>query len=103
MCGNASSQRYESEPDSGTTMTTVHYDASMSDDERRRLLFAGDFFVYLPTKPALELVDFARGMVREAFGARDPEVAQFSMPVVEFAQLLGDFKPRFIHHPECKR
>jgi hypothetical protein len=84
-------------------MTTVHYDASMSDDERRRRLFAGDIFVYSPTKVALELVAFARSMVKEAFGSADPEVAQYSMAVAQYAQLLGEFKPRFIHHPECKR
>ncbi len=42
-------------------------------------------------------------MLVEAFGQLDPEFAQFSMPVEEFAKLLGELKPRFIHHPECKR
>jgi hypothetical protein len=84
-------------------MTTVHFDADLSDDHRRRLLFAGDIFVYRPTAPAMELVEFARRLVTDAFGKRDPEVAQFSMPVVDFAELLAELKPRFIHHPECKR
>jgi hypothetical protein len=84
-------------------MTNVHYDPAFSDDERRGLLYAGDIFVYSPSAASRELVAFARGMVEELFGGKDPQVAQYHMPVDEYARLLGEFKPRFIHHPECKR
>ena len=84
-------------------MTNVHLDSTDSDDERRRRLYEGDIYLYSPSKPALELVAFAREMIAETFGARDPELAQFEMAVTEYAALLAELKPKFIHHPTCKR
>jgi hypothetical protein len=84
-------------------MTTVHYDQKCSDDQRRELIYSGDVFVYSPSKHALAMVDLARDMLAKAFGSRDPQTAQFDMAVEQFAALLADLKPRFIHHPQCKR
>jgi hypothetical protein len=84
-------------------MTNVHYDAALTDDARRALIYSGDLFVYSPTDPSRELVDFAKTLLDELFEGKDPEAAQHDMPVDEYARLLGEFKPRFIHHPECKR
>jgi hypothetical protein len=84
-------------------MTVVNYDARLSDDERRRRLYSGDLFVYSPVPETLELVELARRMLVDAFAPHDPEFAQFSMPVESFAKVLGELKPKFIHHPECKR
>ncbi len=81
----------------------VHFDAPLQDDERRRRLYDGDLFVYSPRRTSLALVDFTRGLLREAFGTLDPETAQHEMPVKDFAELLGVVKPKFIHHPESKR
>jgi len=81
----------------------IHVDPTSSDDERRRRIFDGELFVYSPRKAALAFVEFTRGLLGEAFGARDPETAQLEMPVEEFAALLGRVKPQFIHHPESKR
>jgi hypothetical protein len=84
-------------------MTAIHYDSACSDDERRRLIYSGDLFLYSPTSQSLELVSFAEDLLAQAFGARDPQLAQYDMPVEEFAGLLASLKPLFIHHPECKR
>ncbi|MGH8277292.1 MAG: hypothetical protein ACRETH_11415, partial [Steroidobacteraceae bacterium] len=84
-------------------MTVVHLDAHFPDDERRRRLYEGQLFVYSPIPESLQLVDFARRMLAEAFAPHDPELAQFALPVDAYARLLGELKPRFIHHPECKR
>jgi hypothetical protein len=84
-------------------VTSVSIDARVSDAERRRRIFDGELFLYSPTEPSLELVEFARSFIAEAFDGRDPELAQFEMPVEAFAALLAELKPRFIHHPECKR
>lgn len=84
-------------------MSNIHFDSCATDEERRRRIYEGDIFVYSPLPASLELVGFARGMLAEAFGSRDPELAQHEMPVEDFAGLLGDLKPRFIHHPESKR
>lgn len=81
---------------------TVYYDAQMTDNERRTALFDGQLFVYSPTKSSLAFVEFARTVIKEAFGSHDPEKAQFDMPVEQYAEILLKLKPDFIHHPESK-
>ncbi len=84
-------------------MANIHHDATVSDGQRRELIYRGDLFTYSPSAASLELVALAREMLSLAFAPRDPEMAQWDMDVEEFARLLGDLKPRFIHHPACKR
>lgn len=84
-------------------MTTVHFHSQLSADARRELIYRGDIFVYPATPSSTELVEFARGLVEAAFAPRLPELAQFEMPVQDYAAVLAELKPRFIHHPECKR
>jgi hypothetical protein len=67
------------------------------------MLFQGNVFLYAATPSSTKLIEFARELIEEAFGGRDPETAQFDMPVEEFAALLAELKPRFIHHPTCKK
>ncbi|WP_045876388.1 hypothetical protein [Pseudofrankia sp. DC12] len=83
-------------------MSTVLVESTLSDDERRSRLFAGDIFVYAPKPSTLALVEFTREMIRDAFGGLDPEKAQYEMAVEDYAALLAQLKPRFIHHPRCK-
>ena len=83
-------------------MNTVYYDASVTDDERRRLLYDGQLFVYSPLKSTLSFIEFARKLIREAFEPHDPETAQHSMSVEQYADILVKLKPGFIHHPESK-
>jgi hypothetical protein len=80
----------------------VYFDAPLDDDARRQALFEGQLFVYSPVPGALALVEHARELIQEAFGPRDPLTAQHDMPVAEYAALLADLKPRFIHHPRSK-
>jgi hypothetical protein len=84
-------------------MTTVFSNSVVDDETRRGLLYQGQVFVYSASPASAELVGFARELIADAFGARDPATAQFDMPVEEFAALLADLKPRFIHHPQCKK
>jgi hypothetical protein len=42
-------------------------------------------------------------MIQEAFGSLDPQTAQQSMPVEQYAAVLGKLKPGFIHHPKSKQ
>ncbi len=84
-------------------MNSVFFDSAVSDDERRELLYSGQLFVYTASHGARKLVAFAREMIEDAFGGRDPELAQHDMPVEEYAALLTDLKPRFIHHPSSKQ
>ncbi len=83
-------------------MTTVFSNSVVDDDTRREQLYQGQVFVYSATPASAQLAAFARELITEAFGERDPETAQFDMPVEEFADLLARLKPRFIHHPRCK-
>jgi Phytanoyl-CoA dioxygenase (PhyH) len=86
---------------------SVLLDAKLSDDARRERLYAGQLFIYSPTPNSKALVEFGRELIDEAFrlpsGPLDPERAQYELPVEQFAALLGELKPRFIHHPESKR
>ncbi len=84
-------------------MTTVFFEPSFSDDVRRERLYNGDLIVLSPRPITLEYCEFARGLIKEAFGSRDPETAQHEMPVEQYAAILQKLKPTFIHHPESKR
>ncbi len=83
-------------------MNSVYFDAPMNDDERREALYHGQLLVYSPTPSSLAFVEFARAMLRGAFGQLDPEMAQYQMAVEDYAALLADLKPKFIHHPQSK-
>jgi hypothetical protein len=83
-------------------MNTVYSNSPMDDEARRQQLYNGQLFVYSATPASLALIEFARELISEAFGSLNPETAQHEMPVEEYAKLLGDLKPRFIHHPTSK-
>src|SRR5574340_76813 len=80
----------------------VYYDAHISDDLRRQMLFQGQLFVYSPRRSSLAFVEFARTLIREAFAPQDPEKAQYHLSVEAYAEVLGILKPQFIHHSESK-
>ena len=78
---------------------TVYYNSPASDDVRRQHLYDGQLFVFAPRRTILNFVDFARDMLEDAFSRLDPRIAQDSMGVKSYADLLGKLKPTFIHHP----
>jgi hypothetical protein len=82
---------------------TVYYDAAVSDDVRRQMLFDGQLFAYSPQPSSLAFVTHARKMIEEAFSPLDPELAQHEMSIERYAEILGKLKPAFIHDPESKR
>jgi hypothetical protein len=82
-------------------MTTVYFDRSIPDDLRRaKLNHDGHLFAYSPNAPSLALVDLARELLSDAFGGKDPRTAQYHYPVEQYARILSEVKPRFIHHPQ---
>lgn len=83
-------------------MAVVHLDSTLPDDVRRARLFAGDIFIYGPTERSRALIEHARSMIEAKFAGGDPETAQFDMGVEDFAALLGQLKPAFIHHQRSK-
>jgi hypothetical protein len=84
-------------------MNTVFFDSPLDDDARRKELYRGQLFAYSPTTASLELVEVARRLIREAFGSLEPTTAQYHMPVEQYAAILAELKPKFIHHPESKK
>ena len=84
-------------------MHSIFYDAAVSDEVRRGNLFQGQLYVYSPRPISIELCNLASDMAKEAFAPHQPREAQHHLPVDQFAKILSDLKPRFIHHPECKR
>lgn len=84
-------------------MHSIFYDAAAPDNVRREHLFHGQLYVYSPRSSAIELCNLAGDMARKAFAPYEPSEAQHHLPVDEFSKILADLKPRFIHHPECKR
>ena len=83
-------------------MTTVFFNPSITDEERRNRLYGGQVLVYGASPESLAFITHARELISDAFGSRDPQTAQFDMPVEEFAKLLAELKPKFIHHPKSK-
>lgn len=83
--------------------STVYLDAPQSDDARRSLLFGGQIFLYSSRPSVAAFAAFARGLIEEAFGGLSPVRAQHEMDVEQFAALLGELKPKLIHHEESKR
>jgi hypothetical protein len=84
-------------------MGAVFFDAVMSDDERRGRLYSGDVFIYSPTPGTLALTGLAQQMLEKAFDPIDPRRIQEHLSPEEVAEALATLKPKFIHHPECKR
>lgn len=81
-------------------MVNVHIDPSFDDDERRRRLFAGDVIVYTALPEVAAFAAFTRELVTEAFAPDDPPTVDAVRSPDELAEILIDFKPKFIHHPE---
>ncbi len=80
----------------------LFFDSPKSDEQRRSLVYEGNIFVYAASPAGKNLCTFAQAMLEKAFHPLDPRVAQHSMPVEQFAEILADLKPAFIHHPEIK-
>ncbi len=67
-----------------------------------RAFTTGVCLSFHPSSHSVALCDFAHGMIQEAFGGRDARLAQHSMAVEEYAGILAQLKPKFIHHPRSK-
>ena len=83
-------------------MPTIYVDRQISDDLRRHSLYGGDLYAHSESSGSANLCALARDLSEAAFAPHDPEVAQESMPVEEYVQILSELKPEFIHHPQAK-
>lgn len=84
-------------------MNTIYFDAPVPSPVRREELYAGQIFVFSPTPGTRALCELARDMIADAFAPHDPELAQHHLSVGKYAEILGELKPKFIHHEDAKR
>lgn len=84
-------------------MSAIFFDSQADDVARRQHLYDGEIFVYSPRPSSSAFCAFARELIQDAFGSLDPLKAQYSMPVEKYVEILAALKPKFIHHPECKK
>jgi hypothetical protein len=83
-------------------VTSIGFDLMHADELRRRNLYRGDLYVFSPTASILDLIDHARAMIEQAYGA-DPTRAQYAVTAEQFSAIGGPLKPRFIRHPETMK
>lgn len=81
----------------------IYVDSPMSEDERRQRLYNGDIFILSATAGSKALIALAKEMLEQAFAPHDPRYIHEHMTAEEVSQVLTVLKPKFIHHPECKR
>ena len=74
----------------------------MTEEERRRGLYAGDLMTFSPHESAIKLTGLARELSDAAFAPYDPQVAQESISPERYVEILAELKPSFIHHPRAK-
>jgi hypothetical protein len=86
----------------GDSMNGIFFDSPASDDKRLEGLYSGDLYIYSPTTSTQALCQFARESAEVAFAPYHPTEAQDHMTVEEYAAILAEFKPKFIHDPQSK-
>jgi hypothetical protein len=86
----------------GNGMGTVYADSPLAEEERRQHLYGGDLFVFSASTSSKALCALARDLSEKAFAPHNPRVAQDHMPAEEYAGILAELKPKFIHHPQAK-
>lgn len=85
------------------SVSSVFIDSDLSDDERRARLYAGDIFIFSPTKASRELAQLGRAMLEDCFAPHHPRDIHNHTTPEDVAERLSKLKPAFIHHPDCKR
>jgi hypothetical protein len=83
-------------------MVRLSLDASYEDAQRREAIFGGEFALFSATAELRALGAFARTLIAERFGPRDPRHAQHEMTVEEFVAIVGPLKSTFTNHPRTK-
>ncbi len=84
-------------------MILLDLDSKKTDDQRRAVLFQGRFFVYSPKPSSAAVCGFARALIEKAFPVKEPQKAQFDMPVEKFVEIAGPLKSQFTNDPETKK
>ena len=80
-------------------MVNVHIDPAFDDAERRRRLYGGDVLVYTHVPEVAAFAEYTRDMITELFAPHDPLTIDTVHSPEELADMLIEFKPRWIHDP----
>jgi hypothetical protein len=80
-------------------MVNLHIDPAFDDAERRRRLFGGDVLVYTHVPEVAAFAAHTREMITELFAPHDPLSIQTVHSPEQLADMLIEFKPRWIHDP----
>ena len=84
-------------------MNTVYVDSDVNDAGRRQRLYAGQLFVISPRPATIALCEFAKSMIREAFGSVDPLAAQYQMPVEQYVAIVSPIEAKVYSPPGNKK
>jgi hypothetical protein len=83
----------------GISMANVHVDPVFDDAERRRRLFDGDVLVHTHVPEVAAFAAYTREMITELFAPHDPLSIHEVHTPEQLADILIEFKPRWIHDP----
>jgi hypothetical protein len=83
-------------------MLTLYLNRDVDEPTRRESIYRGDFHLISGNPGALELVDWARTLIGDAFDGVDPERAQFELQLDDFVGRVSGLKTAFTNHERTK-
>jgi hypothetical protein len=80
----------------------IVFNPRLSDEKRREQLFDGRVLLQSASAASTLLCEYARSVIQDSFGSRDPEHAQGEISVDEFIAIVGPMKSRFTNSQKTK-
>lgn len=84
-------------------MPSILTDPAMSAYDVRGRLYAGDLIILTRLKALEEFVSYTRDELAALFAPHDPEHAHEHIDPARMAEILGDWKPRWIHAERSRK
>jgi hypothetical protein len=84
-------------------LVKLYLDRKLSREEFHRKIFDGDLLLYRNSPGTIALCEYAKTLMHEAFGTKDPEMAQFDMDVEDFVPIVGALKSKFTNDEHTKK
>ena len=81
----------------------IKIDQPVNERGHRADMYGGTVHITTATTASVAFIEFARGLIGEAFGGRDPELAQFDLPIDDYATIVRALQDAFLAHPETRR
>ncbi|MGO9082278.1 MAG: hypothetical protein ACLQDY_25170 [Streptosporangiaceae bacterium] len=82
---------------------TIFVDPDVTADQLRQVLYAGNLVVLTRLQAVSDFVAHTRDQLAELFSPHDPEHAHEYFDKEQMAEMLGSWKPSFIHSERSKR